>query len=197
MRISSPGVAVVVLAGGEGSRIGGAKPTRMVAGTTLIDRSLKIAKSWSDEIAIAVRSPDQIGQTDACTIADAEGVEGPLAGLIASLRWAKTRREALLTIPCDMPFLPWDLPDRLVAGLGESMAAVAASGDRLHPVCALWRVEALSLSEDYAASGRRSLHGFAEHVGFSRVMWPDVPRDPFFNVNSASDLAVAEAALGA
>ena len=49
----------------------------------------------------------------------------------------------------------------------------------------------------YAAAGRRSLWGFAEEVGFAPVVWPEQPIDPFFNVNSPEDLALAESIIGA
>jgi molybdopterin-guanine dinucleotide biosynthesis protein A len=47
----------------------------------------------------------------------------------------------------------------------------------------------------YLASGRRSLNGFAEEAGFIAVEWPSDPVDPFFNINSVSDLKTAEELL--
>jgi molybdopterin-guanine dinucleotide biosynthesis protein A len=103
----------------------------------------------------------------------------------------------LLTIPCDMPFLPDKLPQRLMAAIGELGAAIASSGGNLHPVCGLWRTAALTEVPAYWALGKRSLHGFARHIGFAEVEWPSTARDPFFNINSPADLAEAEALLGA
>ena len=48
----------------------------------------------------------------------------------------------------------------------------------------------------YLATGRRSLRGFAEAIGVARVDWPIIPSDPFFNINSPDDLAVAEGRCG-
>jgi molybdopterin-guanine dinucleotide biosynthesis protein A len=168
---------IVILAGGEGRRIGGGKPMRMLGGETLLARALGIARSWSDEVLIA----------DAKT--DLPGLEGPLGGLAAALALGGD----LLTIPCDMPFLPADLPERLART--RAAAAVAESGGRLHPVCALWRARAADGLAAYAESGRRSLHGFAEAVGHEAVEWGTEPVDPFFNVNDEQDLARAEALL--
>jgi molybdopterin-guanine dinucleotide biosynthesis protein A len=70
-----------------------------------------------------------------------------------------------------------------------------ASGGRLHPVCALWRARAADGLGAYVASGRRSLRGFAEAVGYATVEWGTEPIDPFFNVNDADDLQRAEALL--
>jgi molybdopterin-guanine dinucleotide biosynthesis protein A len=41
-------VSVVVLAGGEGRRIGGAKPLRLLAGERLVDRALHQARKCTD-----------------------------------------------------------------------------------------------------------------------------------------------------
>ena len=190
-------IAVVVLAGGEGRRIGGGKPLRMLGGETLLARALRQAAGCSDRVALAVRDPAQVGAPgDVAMISDAP-VEGPLGGLAAALGWARDQgRAAVLTLPCDMPFVPPDLAERLGEGIEGHAVVLAASGERLHPVCGLWRVDALDQLPAYAASGRRSLRGFAEAVGFTAVDWPASPADPFFNVNTTEDLAEAEARLG-
>ena len=51
---------------------------------------------------------------------------------------------------------------------------------------------ALDFVAEYLASGRRSLRGLAETVGYVAVDWPADPEDPFFNINTSADLAEAE-----
>ena len=181
--------SILILAGGEGRRIGGGKPLRMIGGRTLIARAIERAQSWSDEVQVSARCEDQVGASGIDVLPDPPGFEGPLGGLAAA---AGLAHPAVLTIPCDMPFLPDDLPERLAAALPGHGAALAASGGHVHPVCGLWRTESLSQVGDYAASGRRSLIGFAERIGFAAVEWPD---DLFLNINDPEDLAKAEARL--
>ena len=184
---------VLILAGGEGSRIGGGKPMRRLGAETLIGRAARLAQSWSDEVRIAVRRGDQVGPIGVPLLADSPEIEGPLGGLAAGLRRARALgRASLLTLPCDMPFVPPDLTERLAAAMDGHNAAVAASGGELHPVCALWRTEALDFLEDYLATGRRSLRGFADAAGHVAVEWDSKPLDPFFNINSEADLRAAE-----
>ena len=171
---------IVILAGGEGRRIGGGKPQRLLSGETLLNRALRRARSWSDEVLVAARAGGDI--------ADAPAIEGPLGGVAAALALGGD----VLTIACDMPFLPDDLPQRLI---GDKAATLAASGGRLHPVCALWKAEARAALPTYLATGRRSLTGFAEAAGYAAVEWPVEPFDPFFNINDPADLARAEAML--
>lgn len=189
-------IAVVILAGGEGRRIGGAKPLRQLGRERLIDRATAIAAQWSDLVAVAVRSHEQAEGAGVRCIFDEPGVQGPLAGLIVGLRFAAASGcEGLLTIPADMPFLPSDLAARLMAAGSHGQAVVASSSGRLHPVCAFWPSAALEKASPYLGTGRRSLRGFAEAVGFQTVDWPAEPTDPFFNINAIEDLAVAETLL--
>src|SRR5258705_10699623 len=61
------------------------------------------------------------------------GYAGPLAGLHAGLSVSK--RPFLASVPCDSPFLPADLVERLYRRLGESGTepAVGKTGDQPHP----------------------------------------------------------------
>jgi molybdopterin-guanine dinucleotide biosynthesis protein A len=187
-------VAVVILAGGEGARIGGGKPLRRLRGERLIDCALRQAAGWSDAIAVAVRNPVQIGTVGAPIILDEPDIAGPLGGVVAALRFAKDAgRVFVLTIPADMPFLPEDLLDRLLIVIGNSGCALASSGGHVHPVCGLWQTSALDEVGRYLVGERRSLRGFAELIGHVSADWPVEPVDPFLNVNTAEDLARAEA----
>jgi len=188
-----PNLLVAILAGGEGSRIGGGKPLIRLGSKTLIERAVERARHWSSDIVVALRSPHQLGGLSLPSIIDDSAVEGPLAGLAAALDWGQRHgAQALMTVPCDMPFLPDGLPQLLGAALGDQTVALASSGGRLHPVCGLWRIDALGAMRAYCATGRRSLRGFAEQVGFAAVDWPAEPVDPFFNINNKADLAEAE-----
>jgi molybdopterin-guanine dinucleotide biosynthesis protein A len=190
-------IAVAILAGGKGSRIGGGKPLKLLRGRPLVEHAEALARQWSSLVAVAVRDPAQLGKARLPFIVDEPGIDGPLAGLVAALRFASELGcEAVLTIPADMPFLPADLSERLARALGAKPAALAHSAGHLHPVCGLWRVGVLDAVPDYLASGRRSLRGLAESVGFQSVDWPDDPVDPFFNINCVQDLDVAQDLLG-
>lgn len=182
---------VVILAGGEGQRMGGGKPLRLFRGQSLIAHAFDRARSWSPQVAVSVRSPDQVGPVAAPLVLDDPDIEGPLAGLSAALAYAREEGASrLLTLPCDMPGLPDDLARRLeealVPGVGAAMAACAG---RLHPVCAVWDVAAQAELPAYLATGRSSLRGFAEAVGMAKAVWNDDFAPAFENINTPIDLA--------
>jgi molybdopterin-guanine dinucleotide biosynthesis protein A len=189
--------ATVILAGGEGRRMGGGKPLALLAGQSLLDRAIALARTWTGDTAVSLRHAGQFAVPEGVfSLLDRDG-PGPLAGIRAALDFASEQGlEAVLTIPCDVPFAPADLAGRLYGALLPSAgAALATSGGMLHPACALWKVTALAALPAYGRTGKSSLRGFAAFVGFATAEWPCEPFDPFFNVNSPEDLAVAEALL--
>lgn len=193
-------ICVVVLAGGEGRRMGGDKAGRRLAGATLLDRALARARGLSSEVGLSVRDPGGLRGPDGVELLlDDPAISGPIAGLASALRFAGARGcEAVLTLPVDTPFLPDDLLPRLREALaGEAACAVARSGERLHPTCALWRAGLGEALSGYVAEGRRSLMGFGRAIGMAEAAWPAEPLDPFMNINTPDDLHEAERLMGA
>ncbi len=192
------GLVVAILAGGAGSRIGGDKPRRLLGGARLLDHALTRARAVAAPCILVARSPEQVAGFDGTVVLDAPGIEGPLAGLLSALSWAAAAgADRVLTLACDMPFLPGDLHQRLEQALAPDLGvAVAASDGRLHPVCAIWRTAVVPTLVRRAEERRLSLHGLSEAVGYAVVDWPVEGGDPFVNINTARDLAAAEAALG-
>lgn len=191
-------LVVGILAGGAGQRIGGDKPRRLLGGARLLDRVLAKAQAIGAPVILIVREPAQVAGFDGTVVQDAPGVAGPLAGLASALAWAADAgADQVLTLPCDMPFLPADLYPRLASALTKDVGAVvAASGGRLHPVCALWRGTVAPTLARRASEGSLSLRGLAEGVGCAVVDWPIEQGDPFININNAEDMASAEMTLG-
>lgn len=187
--------AIVIAAGGEGSRIGGTKPFRKLAGQNLILHGIAWARSHSATLAVAVRRPVRELPSGIIQLPDRIPGLGPISALQSAFAFARERKiDTVLLIACDMPFLPHDLVERLMSALGEGYgAAIPESGGRWHPMAGLWRVDE-DLLEAYLAGGGRSLWKFAKEVGAATVTWNSQP-DPFANINDAAALAEAEARI--
>lgn len=191
----------VILAGGLARRMEGAiKPLVSLGGRRLIDHVIDHARAQSFGVVINLHAVT----AEVCApfgglpcIADAiPGHAGPLAGILAALDFAKDY-EYVLSLPCDTPFLPDDLADRLTEAARKTRngLACAASGGRVHPVVALWPVSLRENLRRALAEGVRGIGQFQRRFGCATVEWPEKPRDPFMNVNTPEDLAAAEALL--
>lgn len=186
--------AIVIAAGGDGVRIGGAKPSRMLGGRRLIDHALAWAGRHADTVALAVRLRDADWGTGLPLLADRHDGIGPISALANAFQFARDqRRPAVLMIGCDMPFLPENLLEKLQAAFSGHGAAMPVSGGRRHPMAALWAPDVPAI-EAYIAHGGQSLWRFAQTVGMAEVTWDDAP-DPFQNINHLADLAAAEQRL--
>lgn len=175
-------IGAVILAGGRGRRIGGDKAAMRLAGRPLADH---VRARVAPQVAEVVLNGHG-GLADAVP-----GQPGPLAGVLTALDWAGARGFAqVLTVPCDTPFLPADLVARLREG-----PSVAASGGRVHPVVGLWPVTLSADLRRALAQGTRRIGLWAETIGARQVTWAEAP-DPFFNVNTAEDLATAARRAG-
>jgi molybdopterin-guanine dinucleotide biosynthesis protein A len=101
----------------------------------------------------------------------------------------------VLSAPADCPFLPRDLLARLHQARIEQNAqvTVAASGGQTHHVVALWSVALREeLRHALVAENIRKVELWAARYSVGTVTWPTAPLDPFFNANTADDLAEAE-----
>lgn len=183
-------VGVVILAGGQGRRMGGGKPERPFRGRRLIDPVLDLVSAWDVPAVICVRDPGQVSGDGFEQIVDWPDLEGPLAGLLSGFDWAQRARLGhFLTLPCDAPMLPADLLSRLLrACLDAGRPAVATSHGRCHPTCAVWPADATSRVTEYAQTGRRSLAGALDVCEAIEVEWREPGSDPFINLNTPEDL---------
>lgn len=135
----------------------------------------------------ANRNRERYEALGATVVADAiGGFAGPLAGVHAGLLAASTRY--LATAPCDSPFLPLDLVERLGAGLQARRArvAVARADSQPHPVFMLLDREVLPSLEAFLASGRRKIDAWYAGLEFVEVDFDD--GDAFRNINTPEEL---------
>jgi molybdopterin-guanine dinucleotide biosynthesis protein A len=115
------------------------------------------------------------------------GFSGPLAGLHAALGHART--PWVVTAPCDSPFLPLDLVERLAQAATDAGArvAVARTGEQPHPVFALVDRTLRDDLAGFLASGRRRIDAWYGRLPVVEVEFGD--EAAFRNINTADELA--------
>jgi molybdenum cofactor guanylyltransferase len=194
-------IPCVLLAGGLARRMGGGdKPMRAIGGRTILDRVIaRLRPQCSDLILNANGDPARFAAFGLPVVPDSVAdFPGPLAGILAGLDWvAANRPDAawMLSAAGDCPFLPRDLVARLTAARATEGAelGVAASGNQSHPVIGLWKVALREeLRHALTVEDIRRIDRFTARYPLATVSWPITPVDPFFNANTAEDLAEAE-----
>ena len=182
------GVSGIVLAGGQGRRMGGVdKGLQMLRGKPMVAWVLERLAPQAAEILVNANQnleayarfgyrvvPDTVG-----------GFAGPLAGLHAGLSAAT--HPLAVTVPCDSPFLPLDLVARLRKALGANDLAVAKTGEQPHPVFSLVRRAVLGHLAEFLAGGGRKIDAWYASLKVVEVPFDD-EADAFRNINTIAEL---------
>ncbi len=123
-----------------------------------------------------------------------DGYAGPLAGLHSGLSAAPT--SWLMTCPCDSPFIPSDLVQKLsdAADQGNHDLAVVHTGEQAHPVFALVSCRLLDNLTAFLTAGGRKIDAWYAPLSVARVDFGS--EEPFRNINTQADLARYESPTG-
>lgn len=198
-RAVSTEIVGVVLAGGRSQRMGGHEKALLhLAGRSMLAHILARFAPQVGRVALnANGDPARFAAFGLPVIADSlPDYPGPLAGILAGMRWAAAAGAArLATVSSDAPYIPLDLVAQLAAA-GDGIM-MARSDSRPHPVAALWPSERADDLERALATGERRVLRWAEGQGVRFVDFPaaaiaDHVVDPFMNVNTPEELAEAE-----
>ena len=169
------------------------KGLQMFRGKRLIDHVYeRLAPQVGGIIINANQNHDAYKSFGVRVVSDAIGnFAGPLAGLHAGL--SVSRRPYLATVPCDSPFVPEDLVERLMARLNESGAAiaVATTGGRPEPVFCLVRRSVLGSLTIFLKSGGRKVYDWYASLPLVEVDFDDQAA-AFSNINTREELASFE-----
>ena len=184
-------VTGIVLAGGQGRRMGGVdKGLQPLRGKPMAAWVIERLAPQVDEILVnANQNAEAYARFGYRVVPDSlGGFAGPLAGLHAGLQ--ATHTLLAVTVPCDSPFLPADLVARLHAALETQSAelAVAKTGAQAHPVFCLVRRRVLSHLEDFLQSGGRKIDAWYASLAVVEVSFDDQP-EAFSNINTREELA--------
>ena len=191
-------IAGVVLAGGQGRRMGGEdKGLVEVAGRPMVAHVLDRLRPQVGSLLInANRNRERYAEIAGCpVVADRQdGYAGPLAGMASAMEAADTR--FVLTVPCDAPLVSGQLGPRLHESLVENGAelCVAHDGRRLQPVFALIDCSLLDSLLACLESGERKIDRWYARHRMATADFSDLPRS-FSNINTPEERVALEQAL--
>jgi len=189
-----PEVTGVVLAGGQGSRMGGVdKGLQAFRGRPMVAHVIERLEPQVDELIVnANRNAEAYaGFGHTVVVDEIAGFAGPLAGFERGL--AHASGELVVTVPCDSPFLPLDLVARLRSALEreDAQLAVAKTGEQAHPVFSLMRRGLHGSLRAFLASGQRKIDRWYGALRVVEVPFDD-EADAFLNINTREELASLE-----
>ncbi len=134
-----------------------------------------------------------------------DGFVGPLAGVLAGLRWAISHAPTathIVTTSADAPFVPRNVAACLYAAsrVAPTGIPIAQSNGDLHPVIGCWPVAHADDLEAALRDGVRKVLRWTDRHGTIPVDFPMLTIagetvDPFFNANTPEDLATARRLL--
>lgn len=185
-------VTGLILAGGEGRRVGGAdKGLLDYQGKPLIAHVVEQLAPQVDTLLISAnRNLDDYLDFGYPVVTDASAERlGPLAGIAAGLRACET--PWLVACPCDCPHLPLDLVARLLDGIGQARLAIAITSEGTQPTFMLCHLDRLPALDAWLAAGERKVMGWCRNQGAVEVGFPAA--DAFRNFNTSADLALRPA----
>lgn len=187
-------ISGLVLAGGAGTRMGGAdKGLIVVAGEALVSRAVaRLAPQVGTVLISANRNQDRYRQEGCAVVEDHyPNRPGPLAGWHAA--FAATTSPWLASVPCDAPFFPRDLVSRLAQGIGSAPAALVCTASGRQPVFALLHRRLMPTLAAALDRGEHRVGNWLRTIGAREVMF--AAADAFLNLNDAAALRAAETLL--
>ena len=183
----------VILAGGRGSRMGGAdKGLQPYRGVPLAMHALlRLAPQVGEVMINANRNLAAYESMGVAVWPDAlADYPGPLAGFLAGLEHCTT--PYLVTVPCDSPHFPEDLVARLVRALVEADAEIAMAATledghpQRHPVFCLMKTTLLESLVAFVHGGERKIDRWTARHRTVEVMFDEA--SAFFNANTLQEL---------
>lgn len=190
----SSGLGGLVLCGGRSRRMGSPKERLELLGEPLVARVARRLSSVASPIVVAAAAEQTLPPLPAAVVVtrDERSDAGPLEGFRAGLRAFQEMRDPpplVAVVSCDAPFVDARQMRRLADVLLEDSQAAAAvpfDGARLHPLCAVYRLNALDVAARLLDAGRRRMFDLLDLLTVRSI---ESTGDWLVNVNHPDEFA--------
>jgi len=191
-----------VLAGGKSSRFGEDKNHIKLGNKTLLEHVLYKINNKFPETLIVSNRPLKIQIPKKITIIeDCFENLGPLVGVLSSMKWIKENKKTfkwIATFPSDTPFFETSIIEEYKKRIttNESSLYFVKSNNKRHNIFGLWSIDLLqTLENDIVKNNFRKVEDWANKIGVKTINVEIKEFDPFFNINTKEDFAIAKKIL--
>ena len=196
-------ILAVVLAGGQSKRFGEDKNQVKLGNITLLEHVLaKVTKKFEKVLIVSNQNLNLKMLNSITIIPDCiQGNLGPLVGVLTAMKWIKKNNKQyqwIATFPSDTPFFDTSIIEKYKnrINLNESLLYFARSNQKRHNIFGLWSVKLMdTLENDLINNNFRKVEKWADKIGVETINVKIDKFDPFFNINTKTDLKEAEKIL--
>lgn len=188
-----PPVYGCVLIGGQSRRMGRPKHLISTNGVTWLENTVENLKQVVDRVILVGGGHVPEHLSDYVRLHDAPGVSGPLAGLIAAMRWAPD--VSWLACACDMPGISVDSLRWLLASRAPGVWAVMPDlegNGHVEPLLAHYDFRSRKLLEELLARQRYAPSALVPHSKIITPIPPEKLISAWRNVNTENELLAGE-----
>lgn len=186
-------VTLAILAGGQSSRMNYQnKAFLSYQEKSFIERLIEAGSDF-EEVMIIANTKEAYEHFNLQVISDVYPGNGPLSGIHAALKVAKT--STVLCIACDMPLTSKEVLNGLAQASGDYDVCIPEYEGRLQPLCAIYSKRLVYRVEEQLKKGDFKLQYFIRQLNYQVIRelpnrefkWTD-----FLNVNTPTDLSELE-----
>jgi len=196
-------ILAVVLAGGQSKRFGEDKNQAKLGNITLLEHVLsKVTKKFEKTLIISNQNLNIKTLNSITIVPDCiQGNLGPLVGVLTSMKWIKKNNKQyqwVATFPSDTPFFDTSIIEKYKSkiNLNESLLYFVKSSQKRHNIFGLWSVKLMdTLENDLINNNFRKVEEWADKIGVETINIKSDKFDPFFNINTKTDLEEARKLL--
>jgi molybdopterin-guanine dinucleotide biosynthesis protein A len=181
---------LIILAGGESSRMGQPKHLLPTPHGTLIDHLVKELSGMFAETVVVGRNLT-LSRPGIRTLDDARPEQCPLVGIYSGLCAANT--DLGFVLACDLPFVKPELVQHLLSCAHDADIVVPVVNGYYEPLCAVYRRAAIPVIEETLDLGELKITEIYDRLQLCKVPESDIKRfDPelssFVNLNTPRQL---------
>lgn len=192
-------ISIVIQAGGQSKRMGQDKGLVSLAGRPMIEHVIEGVDGIGDEITITTNNPNGYQYLGIRMASDTDPGAGALTGLHTALE--ASQGETVFVIACDMPFPNQALIQYLLSLAPKADAVVPFMNNRYQPLHAVYsREPCLQAIRKAIANNQKRAISFYSDINVFKIEEQEISKYSkdelsFFNVNTPTDLAKAEAII--